>query len=65
MTKQTTTIEAPHLKAGQAAEYLGISRRHLHTLSRAGRLPYARLGTRLCVYRRADLDAFVASRMVG
>ena len=54
----------PNLKAGKAAAYLGISRRYLTELAAAGRLPYHKLGRRCVVYRRADLDSFLAAHRV-
>ena len=53
------------LKAGQAAEYLGISRRYLHDLTHQGRIPYSKIGTRCFVYDIADLDDFIASCKIG
>ena len=49
-----------YLKAGAAAEYLGISRRHLHTLSKSGVIPYAKLSDKCLIYSRTKLDAVVA-----
>ena len=53
------------LKAGAAAEYLGISRRYLHDLTQQGRIPYHRIGTRCFCYSIADLDLFLENCKVG
>jgi predicted DNA-binding transcriptional regulator AlpA len=53
------------LKAGAAAEYMGISRRHLSDLSSHGTIPYMRLGARLFVYDITDLDHFLDRRKIG
>lgn len=58
-------IEPRCLKAGNAAEYLGISRRYLHDLTHQGRIPYHKIGTRCHCYDIADLDAFLASCKIG
>ncbi len=51
----------PRLRPGQAAAYLGLSRRYVQQLSAEGRLPYHRIGKRCVVYARTDLDAFLAA----
>ena len=64
----TTPTQAPtpaYLKAAAAASHLGISRRHLHTLSKSGRVPFAKIGPKLVLFRRADLDDFVRAATVG
>lgn len=45
------------LRPKDAAVYLSISERQLRTYSRAGLLPCSRLGRRLVLFARADLDA--------
>ena len=47
------------MKSGQAARYLGLSRRHLATLTARGRLPYVRIGPRCHLFKRSELDAFL------
>ena len=59
MKKQLEREVRRCLKAGNAADYLGISRRHLHTLSQQGKIPYIKLGARCVVYEFKDLDAFL------
>lgn len=49
------------LRSQEAAEYLGVSRGHLHNLVSEGRLPrHGEKGTGLR-FRRADLDAYAES----
>lgn len=64
--KSHIKLQSPRaLKAGAGAEYIGVSRRYLHDLSAAGRIPYHRIGPRCYVYSIADLDAFLASCKIG
>lgn len=59
------TVESVALKAGQAAQYLGISRRALTDFSQAGLIAYSRISNRLFLYRKRDLDAFLDAHRVG
>lgn len=54
------------LNRAQAAEYLGVSKGTLEVWACTKRydLPYVKVG-RLVKYRLSDLQAFVASRIVG
>ena len=70
---ESATALAPVLKAqsdlldrDEAATYLGISPRTLAVWAATGRysLKFVRIGRRV-KYRRADLDAFIASRTVS
>ena len=54
----------PRQKTGQAARYLGISRRYLAQLTTQGRVPFYRLGPRCVLYAREDLDAFLAAARI-
>ena len=47
------------MKTGQAAHYLGISRRHLATLTARGRIAFIRIGPRCNLFKRGELDAFL------
>jgi excisionase family DNA binding protein len=53
------------LKAGAAAQYIGVSVRHLHDLASTGTIPYIKIGTRTILYDVTDLDHFLDSRKVG
>jgi|JFJP01.1.fsa_nt_gi excisionase family DNA binding protein len=59
------TVEAAAFKAGQAAQYLGISRRSLTEQTAAGKIAYSRISNRLFLYRKRDLDAFLDAHLVG
>ncbi|MBU9615220.1 helix-turn-helix domain-containing protein [Burkholderia multivorans] len=64
MSAQSET-PAVLMTTAQAAEYLGIS---FHTLeiwrsTRRYHVPFVKIGNRVR-YRRADLDAWIASRLV-
>ena len=54
------------LSSDQAAEYIGISAPTLRIwrCTHRHQIPYLKIGS-LVKYRRADLDAFLASRTVG
>ncbi len=54
----------PRQKTGQAARYLGVSRRYLAQMTAQGRLPFIRLGPRCVLYERTDLDAFLAGARI-
>ncbi len=56
-----SAITPAFLRPEQAATYLSISRRHLTDLTSRGVLPAARIGRRLTLYAKADLDAAVRS----
>ena len=58
-------IKQRALKAGAASEYLGISRRYLHDLTKQARIPYSKIGPRCLVYDIADLDRFLDECRVG
>ena len=55
------------LRTPEAAAYLNMSRAWLKANRReksgADQVPFVRIGARVVVYRKADLDAFVASRV--
>jgi len=53
------------LKAGAAAEYMGISVRGLADLAEAGQIPRIRAGTRTYLYDISDLDHFLDTHKVG
>ena len=58
-----TTVEPVRpafLRPKVAAQYVGLSRRHLHNLTTRGLFPVHRLGKRCLVYAIADLEAGMA-----
>lgn len=58
-------VKPRFLKAGAAAEYIGVSRRYLHDLTAQGRLPYHKLGNRCFCYEIDALETFMAECRVG
>lgn len=60
-----SAIKPRALKAGKAAEYLGISRRFLHDLIKSGRIPYSKISSRTLVFSVEDLDAFLDGCKIG
>lgn len=59
----TNQFQPAFLRPPESARYLSISERHLRDLTRRGIIPAARLGKKLTLYARADLDAAVARFM--
>ena len=58
-----TTVDNAVLSTRDAAEYLGLSPKTLETnRTRGGGPPFVKLGRRV-VYRRGDLDAWLAERV--
>lgn len=53
------------IKTGAAAKYLGVARRHLQSITQKGEIPYYRLGLRLVVYNRFDLDQYLKMRRIS
>lgn len=57
--------DEPALRTGQAANYLGIGHSTLNKWRAAGRAPaHITLSWRKYLWRRSDLDAFMAARRV-
>lgn len=59
------TISPRAIKAGEAAEYIGVSRRTLNDLTNAGRIPCCKISSRLFCYDVKDLDRFLDGCKVG
>ncbi|MDF7801800.1 helix-turn-helix domain-containing protein [Pontiellaceae bacterium B1224] len=53
------------LKAGEASEYIGVSRRTLNQLTNDGRIPCCKISSRLFCYTVNDLNAFLDKCRVG
>jgi hypothetical protein len=54
-----------NMRPAQAAEYLSVSKSFLDQARVTGTGPqYSKLSATLVIYRRADLDAFLAARVV-
>ena len=58
MTKRNY-VKPGYMKAGPMAEYLSISRRHLHDLTARGRIPYVRLSQKCLLYKISDIEALM------
>jgi len=52
-------VEPLLISAKQASVMLGISQRHLYTLTKRGELKAKRIGSRV-MYRKVDLERFAA-----
>lgn len=55
-------IKMEHLRAKQAALYLGIGQSTLWLFTKQGKIKSIKLSDRVTVWTKADIDAFVASR---
>ena len=68
MTKHTAPTEdlnaANYLRANEACRYCRISRRTLSRWQKTGRVAFSRVGQRMLLFKRADLDKMVASLTV-
>lgn len=65
MTRVVENSLPPFLREKAAAQYLCVSLQMLRKQRVSGSGPkFARLGRKLILYRREDLDAFVAERLV-
>jgi excisionase family DNA binding protein len=63
MSSTTSVSRRPPLPPGPAAEYLGITERHLRELVYRREVPYTRVG-RLLRFMPHDLDAYLEARTV-
>lgn len=61
----TGTDTRTNLSEQEAAAYLRVSPRQIRRWRDAGKIDYSRLSPRVVVYRRSDLDEFVAARKVA
>lgn len=50
------------LTTGQVAARLGVDRRHVRRLHQQGKLPGRRVGPRVLVFARADVEAYAAEQ---
>ena len=62
MTEQATGTV---LREAEAARYLGVSPRQLRRWRDSRLIPHSRLSPRVVVYRRGDLEEFVATRAIA
>lgn len=61
VTRKAEAIAAEYLQPEDAAHYLSRSRSWLDKLKQSGGIPYYRVTARSVLFRRSDLDAFMAS----
>ena len=62
---ETAALPKTYMRRNEAAEYLGCSPRHIDMMKHDGDVPFCRLGGRLIVFKRADLDALMERRRVA
>ena len=53
------------MRTGAAARYVGLSRRALFKLAASGAVAVIRISPRCLLFKRTDLDAFLARRRVA
>ena len=65
MQLETTTAQQQNLRLKEAAQYLGVSRPTLWRLQQNDPLfpQVIRITSRCCVFRKSDLDSYLASKM--
>jgi excisionase family DNA binding protein len=63
--KSKLTTRPAYLKTGQAAAYLGLSRRYLCQLAAENQIRHSRIATRTQLFAIKDLDAFVQAHTTG
>lgn len=65
MQLETTTAQQQNLRLKEAAQYLGVSRPTLWRLQQNDPLfpKVIRITSRCCVFRKSDLDAYLASKV--
>lgn len=54
-----------HLRAKQAAQYLGIGVSTLWAFTKQGKIKSIKLSDRVTVWAKTELDAFIASRVAA
>ena len=59
------TVPKTYMRRHEAAEYLGSSIRYIDEVKADGRLPFCRLGGRLIVFKREDLDKFMKETRIA
>ena len=64
MSKEADPVRVFYFRPGEAADYMGISRRSLDRLRQRGVLPCVKLGGRLIRYRRKDLDDLARNHLI-
>jgi excisionase family DNA binding protein len=55
----TAAAAAAHFNLNEAAEYLGVTQRHLKDLARDRRIVFSKPNYRTFSFRKEDLDAFL------
>jgi excisionase family DNA binding protein len=66
MSKQTAPVVSEYLTVAETASIIRVTGRTLRRWREVRQgPPCARVGERRVLYRRADLDAWLAARMVG
>ncbi len=53
------------MRKKETADYLGVSLRQVTVLMRRRMLPYSKIGGKLVLFRRADVDAAVDKFKIG
>jgi excisionase family DNA binding protein len=54
-------MEKSHFRPNEVAKLLGVSSRTVRQWLHQKRLPFSKIGHRVCLIAKADLDAFIES----
>ena len=65
MSKTEQRIEIENMRAKEVAKYIGIGLSTVWAYSAMGLLKPIKLSPRVTVFRRSEIDAFIASREVA
>ena len=60
MHKKKQTLRPGYVRRDEAAKYLGVSVRCLANWQKKRLIPFSKIGSRISLFRLADLDAVVA-----
>ncbi|CAA6810404.1 MAG: Unknown protein [uncultured Sulfurovum sp.] len=63
MSKTEQRIEIENMRAREVAEYIGIGLSTVWMYSASGLLKPIKLSPRVTIFKKSDVDAFIASRI--
>lgn len=61
LPKQNTMEAREYMNIGEAAQYLGFAKNYVYKLTSARRIPFYKPVGRHIIFRRSELDQWVAS----
>jgi len=63
MSQVETRIQVENMRAKEVAEYLGIGLSTVWLMSKEKKLKPIKLSPRVTIFRKSEIDAFIASRI--